>query len=216
MNHSVHTVCSLLLGVLLGGCVLAPPATPPPVSAPLFQLASEDAKELALLASELETQAMECRANASCDDRMHFTRALLNLFEHRDAARDAFEQVLTRTPSSPFAASSALWLELLKQDDDDITALSEDPQQRLLIDLTAQSIRELVDRHSSGRVREPNTAARSKATTVQTLYKQVEDRDRRIAKLRAQLDALKVIDLDQQARQRKIRAPRSVSRDEAR
>jgi hypothetical protein len=140
---------------------------------------------------------------------------LLNLFENRDAARESFEQVLTLNPSSRFATSSALWLQLLKRDDGEITAFAEELEQRLLIDLTAQSIRELMDGRSSDRTREPKTTARSKAATLQTLYKQVEDRDRHIAKLRAQLDALKVIDQDQQARHRKIRAPRSLSRDEA-
>lgn len=214
MNNSVHTVCSLLLVALLGGCVLAPTATPP-ASAPLFQVAAEEAKELALLASELETQTMECIANRSCDDRMHFAQGLLKLFENRGAARESFEQVLTLNPASQFAASSALWLQLLKKDHHDITAFSEDLEQRLLIDLTAQSVRELMDGRSSGRTPEPKTGAPTKAATLQTLYKQVEERDRHIVKLRAQLDALKVIDQDQQARYRKIRPPRSLSHDEA-
>ena len=59
---------------------------------------------------------LECAAENSCEDRVHFARALVSLFENREAARASFEQVISLHPLSPFAASSALWLELLKSD----------------------------------------------------------------------------------------------------
>jgi hypothetical protein len=88
-------------------------------------------------------------------------------------------------------------------------ALQDNPQQRLLMNLTAQSVREWVARQGISRTSPPK-AGFIKTATVHALHKQVQDRDRHIAELRAQLEALKVIDQDQQERHRKLRAPASV------
>src|SRR5262245_1394435 len=138
ITGSVRCLLLLILLASLWGCVTAPPAAPPH-GAPFFQPTVGNATQLTALASELDTLTEECAANGSCDDRMHFARALVSLFENREAARASFEQVMNLHPSSPLAASSALWLQLLKKDD---VAISwEESQQRLLIDLTAQSVR---------------------------------------------------------------------------
>src|SRR5918995_1378193 len=149
-----HIRTPLVLVVLsLGGCATdrSPTVQPP---APFFQPTSEDSTQLAALASELDTLAMDCAAQGTCEDRVHFTRALVSLFENREAARASFEQVISRT--SPLKAGSI------------------------------------------------------KTANVHALHKQVQDRDRHIAELRAQLEASKVIDQDQQERHRKMRAPASV------
>jgi hypothetical protein len=130
------------------------------------------------------------------------------LFENREAARASFEQVMSLHPSSPFAASSALWLQLLKSDT--VPGLSEDPQQRILMDLTAQSVREWLRRVQIDLRNEKKTEGRPKAGIVQTLSRQVQERERHIAELRAQLEALKVIDEDQHNRHRKMRPPASL------
>ncbi|HKY72573.1 MAG TPA: hypothetical protein VJL88_11700 [Nitrospira sp.] len=171
---------------------------------PFFQPTAEDTAQLATLASDLDSLAMECGEESTCEDQVHFARAFVSLFENREAARVSFEQVISLHPSSLLAASSALWLQVLQKEG--LTVSSKDPQQRLLIDTTAQSIREWLSRQGiTGRTSQPRTVP--KAATVQTLYKQVQDRDRRIAELRSQLDALKLIDQDQQDRQRKMRTP---------
>ena len=46
---------------------------------------------------------------------------------------------------------------------------------------------------------------------VQGLHKQVRDRDRQIAILRGQLEALKLIDEDHQDKARKVRPPASLN-----
>ena len=196
----------VLVVLALWGCAthLSPTVQPP---APFFQPTSEDSTQLAALASELDTLAMDCAAQGTCEDRVHFTRALVSLFENREAARASFEQVISLHPSSAFAASSALWLELLNTDGR--MASQDNPQQRLLMDLTAQSVREWVARQGSSRT-SPLKAGSIKTANVHALHKQVQDRDRHIAELRAQLEALKVIDQDQHERHRKMRAPASV------
>jgi hypothetical protein len=197
-------LCLLVLAVW--GCAtnLSPTIQTP---APFFQPTSEDSTQLAALASELDTLAMDCAAEDTCEDRVHFARALVSLFENRETARASFEQVISLHPSSSFAASSALWLQLLKTDGR--RAPQDDPQQRLLMHLTAQSVREWVARHGVSRL-SPLKTGSIKAASVQALHKQVQDRDRYIAELRAQLDALKAIDQDQQERHRKMRAPASL------
>ena len=208
-----HIRTPLFLAVLaVWGCATNPSSTVK-TAAPFFQPTSEDSTQLTALASELDTLAMDCAAEGTCEDRVHFARALVSLFENREAARASFEQVISLHQSSPLAASSALWLQLLNTDG---RMALQNPQQRLLMDLTAQSVREWVARQGSSRT-SPLKAGSIKAANVHALHKQVQDRDRHIAELRAQLEALKVIDQDQQERHRKMRPPASVrSKEEIR
>ena len=194
---------------LSAGCALQPlPSPPPSTSAPFFSPTSEDAVQVATLASELDEMAMDCAAAEACEDQVHFSRALVSLFENREAARASFQQVVTLHPSSPFAASSALWLQLLN--DQAMSSSSSDPHRRILTEITAQWAREWMARQLSLRIPSGKTVGNLKPAHVKTLSKQVRERDQRIAELRAQLDALKVIDQDQQDRHRKVKAPASV------
>jgi hypothetical protein len=203
----VPTSLFILLLAFCWGCAQVPPVGPP-TSTPFFQPASEDRAQLATLASELDAIALECAAEGVCEDRIHFARALLSLFENREAARASFEQVLSLYPSSSFAASSALWLQLLKRDS--VRVPSEDPQQPILMDLTAQSVRHWLASQWIGPRSQAKTGGLPKVGNVQALSRQVQERERHIAELRAQLDALKLIDQDQQDRHRKMRVPASL------
>jgi vacuolar-type H+-ATPase subunit I/STV1 len=78
------------------------------------------------------------------------------------------------------------------------------------MDLTAQSVREWLTRVGIDLRNEPKTEGRPKTGMMQALSRQVQERERQIAELRAQLEALKVIDEDHQKRQRKMRAPASL------
>ena len=59
----------LLLGASWG-CAIAPVSLPPPSppSAPFFQATSEDARQLATLAAELDTAAGGCASAEMCTD----------------------------------------------------------------------------------------------------------------------------------------------------
>lgn len=163
---------------------------------------------LATIASELDTMAIECTAIDACTEEVHFSRALVSLFENREAARASFEQVLSLNASSPLAASSALWLELLNEEG--LSSPSNDPQRRLLIDLLANGVRQRMTWHLAARSSPQRTPGLPNPAIVQSLYKQVQERDRRITALRSQLEALKVIAQDQDERQRKMRPPASL------
>jgi hypothetical protein len=203
MTSHIRTAVYLLVLASLWGCATHP-SSAVHTAKPFFQSTSEDTIQLASIASELDGLAIECAGAGTCEDRVHFARALVSLFENREAARASFEQVANLYPSSPIAASSALWLQLLKNDN--LAVPSDTSQQRILFDLTAQSVREWLA-HSRCQAK---PGGFPKAGIVQALSKQIQEREKRIAELRSQLDALKLIDHEQQDRHRKMRAPISV------
>jgi hypothetical protein len=205
-----RSITMVILGVS-SGCSLAPvppPSLPP--SAPFFHATSEDTRQLAMWASELDTAALECASAETCPDDVHFARALVSLFENRDAARASFEHVMTFHPSSPLAAPSALWLQLLR--DDGISAISTDPQRLILSELSAHWAREWIGRRLTASVRSEKKAALGTPVAMQAFQKQLQEKDRRIAELRFQLNALKLIDQDQADRHRKVRTPTTDTR----
>lgn len=175
----------------------------PSSSAPFFQPTAEDTAQVATLTSELETMAMECAGLEACDEQMDYSRGLISLFENREAARASFQQVITLHPSSPLAAASGLWLQLLKHEE--MASSSNELRRQILTELTAQWARDSA-RQLSLRPSSAKTTANLKPANVHALMKQVRERDQRIAELRAQLDALKLIDQEQQDRS-KLRAP---------
>ena len=196
--------------VLLGaswGCAIVPlPTSPtPPSSAPFFWATSEDTAQLAIVASDLDTVAHECTFTGTCTDEMHFSRALVSLFENREAARASFEQVTTLHPSSPLAGPSALWLQILEEEG--MSSASNDPQRRMLTELSAHWAREWIGRRLTVSPRTGEKDAHGTPVSIQGFQKQLQERDRRISELRFQLDALKVIDQDQEDR-RKVRTPK--------
>jgi hypothetical protein len=198
---AIRTCCaSLVLLTASWGCAVAPlpPSSPHVPSAPLFLPTPEDTIRLAALASELEAMAIECAAAGACEDQLHFSRALVSLFENQDAARSSFQEIITNHPSSPFAASSALWLQVLQEEG--FSSPSHNPYRRILTELTAQWARESVARQLSLQSPPAKTLGTVRPVNLEAIYKQVRERDRRIAELRAQLDALRVIDQDQQDR----------------
>ena len=196
---------SLVALAALGGCAtMLPAAAPPSASAPFFRPTLEDTVQVATLASELDAMAMECAAIEACDDQVHFSRALVSLFEDREAARALFQQVITLHPSSPFAVSSALWLQLLKEEE--LGSSASDLRRQIMTELTAQWARDSMARQLSARAPSAKTVGNLKPANLQALHKQVRERDQRIAELRAQLDALKLIDQDQHDRP-KLRPP---------
>ena len=87
-----HIRTPLFLAVLaLWGCATNPSSTVQ-TAAPFFQPTSEDSTQLTALASELDTLAMDCAAEGTCEDRVHFARALVSLFENREALIRASDQ----------------------------------------------------------------------------------------------------------------------------
>ena len=186
------------------GCAIAPLPSPlPSPSAPFFRATSEDITQLSILASELDAAALECASAETCTDEVHFSRALVSLFENREAARASFEHVITLHPASPLVAPSTLWLQLLR--DDGLSTTSNDPQRRILIELSAHWARDWIGWRLAATARAERKAAFGTPVATQAFQKQLQEKDRRIAELRFQLNALKLIDQDQADRHRKGR-----------
>ena len=101
----------VLLAGAIWGCMMVSP--PPPPSAPFFIADPADLKTLQTVARKQDALAAKCAEQGSCD-QVHFTRALVALFESREAAVKSFERVITAAPHSHLAASSALWIQLLR------------------------------------------------------------------------------------------------------
>lgn len=201
-----------VLGSLVGCTGVSPSASR--ASAPLFLPTTEDASRLEMLRHQLDRQALKCIEAANCE-QISFARALVSLFENQEAARASFRHVIEHNAASPLASSSQLWLRLIGEQ---AGAASTDEWSSASTRLVADFVRDWMERQ----VAEYRKA--EKATTLTTIQevlaeqsrhlqgiqKQVRDRDRQIAILRSQLEALKLIDEDNQETQRKVKPPASL------
>jgi hypothetical protein len=204
-KESLGIVVSLLLLGALGGCGTLSTPVPSPSSAPFFTPTPEERVNLALRASELDAIAAECAAENSCEEQVHFSRALVRLFENREAAQASFEKVIALNPASALSNSSALWLHLLRDDAHPLTASNR----QLLMDFASHWLRHGVARRMAVASPQEPMPGVAKAALVQALHQQVRERDSHIAHLRAQLEALKIISQEQEDR-RKMRPPASL------
>ena len=183
-----------------------------PLSAPFFLPTAEDTTRLATLTHDLDTRALQCADAATCE-QVHFARALVSLFENKEAARASFLRVIDDYPSSHLAASSKLWLRLIGQDG--TAGIPTEEEQSPLREITAQLVRDWMERQLAEYTNSGTTGALTNTEdfradqlrVVQVLQKQVRERDRRIAVLRFQLAALKVIDQDHEERKRTLKTP---------
>jgi len=207
---AVSSFC--VLGALVGCSAVTPSVST--LSAPVFLPTSEDAPRLAMLTHELDRKALQCVEAATCE-HVYFSRAMVSLFENREAARASFHHVIEHNPASPLASSSQLWLRLIANQEAAVTAHSEGVNP--MTDLVAQLVREWMERQvSEGQNTQTSAASIIQAQPVgqprvlQGLQKQVRERDHQIAVLRAQLEALKSIDQDHADKQRKIKPPESL------
>ncbi|MGQ0811556.1 MAG: hypothetical protein ACT4OO_10080 [Nitrospiraceae bacterium] len=233
MRPIVQGCAALLIGVLWG-CALF--STAPSPTEPFFVAASGDVKLLQALARRQDALASKCVDRQSCD-HVYFTRALINLYESREAAAKSFHRVIAVAPKSRLAGSSALWIRLLQTVP--TTPQSLDEQELLLVQTAERLVRDLLDREvaiqqlrvmkdteSSSveslqrelnerdkQVEELSTKKdQAKSTviepaTVQALQRQIGDRDKRIEELSSQLEALKRIDQEMREKTKPIRPP---------
>ena len=100
----------LMMGMLWGCATVNSP--PPPGSAPLFQADATDTVILQAVQREQETLLSTCTQHQSCD-QVHFTRAMIALFQNGEAAAASFQEAMTVAPKGPFADSSARWIRFL-------------------------------------------------------------------------------------------------------
>ncbi len=183
-----------LMAGMLWGCAMVN-GTPAPGSEPLFQADATDAVILQTVHREQETRLSTCTQNQSCD-QVHFTRAMIALFENGEAAAASFQQAIAVAPKGPFADSSARWIRFLADRTTHPTSADE-PNGALAV------MKGLV-RTWLGQQREANASLtlrtgetlKNPGLAVHTLRQRIRSRDKRIAELTDQLSALKQIDSD--------------------
>lgn len=203
-----------LISSSLVGCGGMTPSVSP-LSSPVFVPTSDDTRRLATVTHELDARILACVEASACE-QVNFARALVSLFENREAARASFRRVIADNPSSALGTSSRLWLRVIG--DEETTVTSIDEQRNLLTDIAAQFARDWIEwqvaEHTNhgkpGALMNAPDPIVEQSRVVQVLQKQVHERDRRIAVLRSQLDALKLIDQDHEERKRTLKMPATL------
>jgi hypothetical protein len=193
----------LLMTGMLWGCAMVN-GTPPPDPAPLFQTDATDTVLLQTIHREQETLLSTCAQHRSCD-QVHFTRAMIALFQNREAAAASFRQSIAVAPNGPFADSSARWIRFLANRTFQ-PASADEPNGALAVmkGLVRTWLGQQHAASASVTFKNPNLV-------VHSLRQRIRDRDKRIAELTDQLSALKQIDSDAH-RTSKLSLPRTPSR----
>ena len=199
----------LLMTGMLWGCAMVN-GTASPSSAPLFHADAADTVILQTVHREQETLLSTCTQHQSCD-QVHFTRAMIALFQNGEAAAASFQQAIAVAPNGPFADSSALWIRFLANRTFH-PASADEPNGALLV------MKGLV-RAWLGQQRAASASVTSRAVetaknpdlAVRTLRRRIRTREKRIAELTDQLSALKQIDSDAH-RNSKLSLPRTPSK----
>jgi hypothetical protein len=189
----------LLMTGMLWGCAMVN-GTPPPGSAPLFHADATDTVLLQAVHREQETVLSTCTQHQSCD-QVHFTRAMIALFQNREAAAASFQQAIAVAPNGPFADSSARWIRFLANQTFH-PASADEPNGALGV--MKGLVRAWLGQQRVETAKSPDLA-------VPTLRRRIRTRDKRIAELTDQLSALKQIDSDAH-RNSKLSLPRTPSK----
>lgn len=189
-------ISSLLLVSVLAGCSAwtSPPA---PVSQPYFTADQKDIKSFQSFAKKQEALIATCSESNSCE-QVYFTRALLGLYESREVAEKYFEKVVVVAPKSQSAVSSKAWLELLrkppgpgsKSRSQAVLAAPTLAETNTSLALTADRlVRDLLAKETV--IQQLRASKDENSETVETLQRELTDRDHKIESLQSKKDAAK-------------------------
>ncbi|THJ24964.1 MAG: hypothetical protein CAF45_003220 [Nitrospira sp. CG24E] len=198
-----------MMGTLCGCVTVNSPALPSPT--PLFQADTVDTVILQTVQREQEALLGTCTQSQSCD-QVHFTRGMIALFKNGEAAAASFQQAIAAAPNGPFADPSALWIRFLTNRN----SYPDSPNEPTgaLLDVMKGTVRAWLGRQRpAGETAKSTTVetVRIPDPTVHSLQLQVRTRDKRIAELTDQLEALKQIDLDSHGASKRTR-PRTSAK----
>jgi len=188
----------LLLTGILWGCSMVT-STPPPspsTPAPLFHADATDIAIVQAVRREQDTLLSTCAQQQSCD-QVYFTRAMLLLFQNRQEAATSFQQAIAVAPNGPFADPSTLWIRFLANRS--LYPTSNDKPSEALLEVMKGTVRAWLERPRAavGTAKSSNTeSVKNLDPSLHNLQLQIRTRDKRIAELTDQLEALKQIDLD--------------------
>jgi hypothetical protein len=177
----------------LGACSSLSPAPAP--SSPFFQADSEEAKYYRTAAHTQDLELARCSAWSECD-QAYFTRALIALFESREAATRYFQNVIAMSPKSHLAGSSRSWLQLLHE-----SPVSTMPES-LMVVTTKRLVRDMLER---------DFAARRELTVRDRKLEELSVQLKKAEELGNQLEALKRIEQEIKERSRPIKPSTKIS-----
>jgi xanthosine utilization system XapX-like protein len=198
----------LMVGMLWGCATVNGPA--PPASVPVFQADESDTVVLQAVQQEQEALLGTCAQFQSCD-RVHFTRAMIALFQNGEAAAASFQEVMTVAPKGPFADSSARWIRFLANRTVHSSSADEsNGAAAVMKGLVRTWFEQQHVANTSASIR-AGESAKSQDRVVPTLRREIRTRDKRIAELTEQLSTLKQIDLEAH-RPNKLSLPKTLSK----
>jgi hypothetical protein len=199
----------LLMTAMLWGCALVN-GTPPPSTTPIFQADVTDTAILQTVHREQEALLNTCAQHRSCD-QVHFTRAMIALFQNGDAAIASFQQTIAAAPKGPFADSSARWIRFLANRTFHPDSVDKpDGALGVMKGLVRTWLGQQRAANAFVTLRAGETAE-SADLSVHSLQRRIRSRDKRIAELTDQLSALKQIDSDAH-RNSKLNLSRTLSK----
>lgn len=198
----------LMMGMLWGCATVNGPS--PPGSAPLFQADATDTVILQALQREQGTLLSTCEQHQSCA-QVHFTRAMIALFQNRETAATSFQEALTVAPNGPFADSSARWIQFLANRTAHSASADESNGAVAVMKGLVRTWLEQQRAASTSAPMRAVEAAKSQDRAVPTLRREIRTRDKRIAELTEQLSTLKQIDLETH-RPNKLSLPKTLSK----
>ena len=199
----------LLMVGMLWGCATVN-STSSPGSAPLFQADATDTAILQAVQREQDTLLNTCAQQQSCD-QVHFTRAMIALFQNGETAATSFQESMTVAPKGPFADSSARWIQFLANRTAHSASADESNGAVAVMKGLVRTWLEQQRAASTSAPMRAVEAAKSQDRAVPTLRREILTRDKRIAELTEQLSTLKQIDLETQ-RPNKLSLPKTLSK----
>ena len=198
----------MMVGMLWGCATVNSP--PPPGSAPLFQADATDTVILQAVQREQGALLSICAQQQSCD-QVHFTRAMIALFQNGETAATSFQESMTVAPKGQFADSSARWIQFLANRTAHSVSADESNGAVAVMKGLVRTWLEQQRAASTSAPMRAVEAAKSQDRAVPTLRREIRTRDKRIAELTEQLSTLKQIDLEAH-RPNKLSLPKTLSK----
>jgi len=199
----------LLMVGMLWGCATVN-STSSPGSAPLFQADATDTAILQAVQREQDTLLNTCAQQQSCD-QVHFTRAMIALFQNGETAATSFQESMTVAPKGPFADSSARWIQFLANRTAHSASADESNGAVAVMKGLVRTWLEQQRAASTSAPMRAVEATKNQERAVPTLRREIRTRDKRIAELTEQLSTLKQIDLEAH-RPNKLSLPKTLSK----
>ncbi len=180
--HPLGSIGILLTLELLSACTTLPA---PSLQAPYFSADASDTKVLQGVTRKESQLAAKCAGKPICD-HVFFTRALAALYESRESAIHYFEKVIAVAPKGQFAASSRLWLQLLRTGDVPadqswfqslLTGPATARTQALLLQTAETTVHDLLDRELM--IQQLRAIQDSEAQSLEALQRELQDQERK-------------------------------------